>query len=74
VTCALEISCTAGQSRAMPSGAQSVTNFAIAAGDAGQKLVPFSSHQRANIGAARMRACASAASTGFVVNWLSRFL
>ena len=45
-----------------------VTNFTIVAGDAGQKPAPFSSHHRANNGAARSRAWASAASTGLVVN------
>jgi hypothetical protein len=55
----------------MPSEAQSVTNFATSAGEAGQKEAPFKSHHRANIGAARIRACASATSTGFIVNWLS---
>ena len=71
VMCVLEMSYTAGQSRAIPSGAQSATNFAIAAGEAGQNVVPFNSHHRANIGAARMRACASATSTGFVVNCMA---
>ena len=65
--CAAEISCTAGHNRSMPSEAQSLMNLATAAGGAGQNGAPFNSHQRANIGAARRRACASAANTGFVI-------
>src|SRR3982750_2208740 len=66
-TCALEISCTAGHSRSMPSGAQSRTNFATMAGAAGPGGNPVSSHHLAETGAARIRACASAASTGLVI-------
>ena len=39
--------------------------FATSAGVAGQKETPFSSHHLAKIGAARGRACTSAASTGY---------
>src|SRR5882724_8230869 len=66
-TCALEISCTAGHSRSMPSVAQSATNLATAAGAAGQEETPCSSHHRANMGAARIRAWVSAANTGFII-------
>src|SRR5579872_562779 len=68
VTCVFEMSCTADQSRAIPSEPQSVTNLATVAGAAGQKTAPLISHQRANMGAARRRAWASAASTGLLVN------
>src|SRR6185437_16086058 len=64
--CIFEISCTAGHSRSMPSAAQSTTNLATAVGAAGQAESPLSSHHLANIGAARIRACANAASSGFV--------
>src|SRR5260221_2801413 len=68
-TCSLEISCTAGHSRSMPSEAQSEINLATSAGDAGHKETPFSSHHLANIGAARNLACASATSTGLFIAW-----
>ena len=70
-TCALEISCTAGHSVSIPSEAQSVTNFATVAGPAGHHEAPFRSHHLANIGAARIRACANAANTGFVMALVS---
>lgn len=54
----------------MPSDAQSVTKRATDAGVAGHAVAPFSSHHLTNIGASRSRACASAASSGWVIAWL----
>src|SRR5262249_34048416 len=62
----LDISCSVGQSRSMPSGAQSDTNRARSGGRAGQSGAPLSSHHLAYSGAVRARAWASAASTGLV--------